>query len=118
EAPPAAPPIPKLEKYQFHFDVLAGGDDGEDRISKPVMMTQEGQRVVCSVGKAVVTRAGESITLAGFTCSACVNKLRDGRLRLDVQVERLEQKDSAKPEIRVQGTSLRLIKVVRLGEKV
>jgi RNA polymerase sigma factor (sigma-70 family) len=120
EAPTAAPPmLPHPERYEFRFDVLEVNKGREERISSLGLMTQEGQRGVCNVGKAVTTkRGGEAIKLAGFACSARVDKLNDGRLRLDVQVERLEQKDSGAPEVRVQGTSLRVIKIVRLGEKM
>jgi RNA polymerase sigma factor (sigma-70 family) len=104
--------VPQVPRYQFHFGRTEVGKDGEKYIPDPICMTREGE---FRAGYEVVLHDGRPIPLAGIRYAAGATKLKDGSLRLDVLVEKYEQKEAGKNERRVDSTSRRFIRVVRLN---
>ena len=69
-------------------------------------------------GEDVYTVEGGHVPLDGYGCTAGVKKLKDGRLRLDMRVEKFAKMEAANADLRVVGASQRIVKVVALGETV
>jgi hypothetical protein len=104
--------------YEFHGEVIEVGAGGaEKRIAAPTIRTVAGRPAHFQVGSEGDTLGGEPIPL-GTTWSATVSELPAGKLRLDVRIERNEQEVAGKDEVRAQGTSLRVVKIVDPGEIV
>jgi RNA polymerase sigma factor (sigma-70 family) len=128
EIPRVMAKIPKAPaSYQFHFHKIEVAANGAKRADMGSGMAREGDKIYLGP---VGVRSGpasrgpgglredDNIPLEGIAFSAGVNRLKDGRLRLDVLVERFEKKETGRIELRVAGTSVRIIKIVRLEETV
>lgn len=104
--------------YQFRCEVIEQGDGGEERLAAPTIRTVEGKEANFCVAEEVATGDDERIPLARIALSAKVKKLEDGRLRLNVRLERNAPQEADNDELRIEGASVCIIKTVREEEKV
>jgi len=115
---PGATPVPPTVRYAISFEVTELREDGEKLRGAPTTVLNEGQDAEFFFGESVITLEGKSVPLEGFGATASVNKLKDGRLRLDLRADRYAQKEGANADLQVAGYSRRIIKVISLEEKV
>ncbi|HWY88574.1 MAG TPA: sigma-70 family RNA polymerase sigma factor [Gemmataceae bacterium] len=115
---PGATQVPPTVIYQIHFEVTELREEGEKLRGAPTTLLGEGQDADFFFGESVITLEGKSVPLEGIGATASVNKLKDGRLRLDLRADRYAKKEGANADLQVAGYSRRIIKVISLEEKV
>ena len=93
------------------------GEGGEETVGRPTITTPEGQQAMVSRGQSVDDGAGGNVSV-GYEVAVSVRVVDGGNLRMDARVEMTSNKDAAKGELSVQGTSVRINRLIRLNEKI
>lgn len=91
--------------------------DGGAAIVAPGVTTLGGQSARIHLGSTANAPNGDVVPL-GLVCMATPTLMQDGRICVNVRADRVERDKAETEGLTVQGDSLQIIKVVKLGEAI
>ncbi|HZU37919.1 MAG TPA: hypothetical protein VFA18_18500, partial [Gemmataceae bacterium] len=110
-------PPPRAEVFTLHLDLTEIRSGGEKELASPTLQVIEGRTAQFS-SLAQGTGHHQGVPVSGLAWSANIKKLHDGRLQLDMHLDRHAKRHEDSEALEVHTSTLHVIKVIQPDQKL